>query len=91
MIIRPEPRTLNIQSHKVIALEDGYIVRGHVSGLEAEHLIQMEHDPRFRLSDDSLEHVHMRAIPCQPGSDYDYRYEYSEPGRGAFPCSVIWL
>ena len=84
MINRPE---------SVIGLEDGsYLVRGHVSDDEAVAAIRKEFDSRFELDAGCFtEHCYMRAIPCPGWSAYDYRYEYSAPGRGAFACTAVWV
>lgn len=79
----------------VILLIDGsYLIRGHVSREEAEAIIQQNDDPDFRLDQYCfVEQCYVRAIPMPKDqrTDYDYRYEHSAPGRGAFACTAVWI
>ena len=81
---------------KVIPLTDGsYLVRGYMTEEEAVAIIREECDPDFDLDRYCrVEQCHMRAIPdkaAQKAGDYDYRYEHSKPGRGAFACTAVWV
>jgi hypothetical protein len=85
-------RTVDVQpvtdgSHTI-----GYIAKGHITRKELETAIRRAFDAEFEI--DALDYVDqtvMRCIPAPHTDEYDFTYEYSEPGRGAFKCTTVYF
>ena len=66
----------------------GYLTKGHVDDKVMLAEIHKKHDAHFRAH--TWEHTIKRKIPCLWSDDWAFLYYDSEPGRGAFKCTVIW-
>ena len=70
----------------------GYLVKGHVPSASLESAVRRQHDEDFEIKyAKSVEQTVMRKIPAPWHDEWLFTYEYSEPGRGAFECTVAWL
>lgn len=69
----------------------GYIAKGHISKEELEAAIRWSWNDEFEIGSLPIEHTVMRCIPTPHTDEYDFIYEYSEPGRGAFKCTAVYL
>lgn len=72
----------------------GYIAKGHVSVEELEAAIRSSGwsgADEFEIVGRHVDQTIMRCIPALYTDEYHFTYEYSEPGRGAFKCTVVYL
>jgi len=69
----------------------GYIAKGHITKEELEAAIRWSWDDEFEIGNLYIEHTVMRCIPTPWMDEYDFIYEYSEPGQGAFKCTTVYL
>ena len=71
----------------------GYLVKGHVSDEELVAAIceQTSYDT-FEISCAKyVERGVYRKVPCSSHETWAFMYWPSEPGPGAFACTVAWL
>lgn len=69
----------------------GYIAKGHITSEELETAICRSWDDTFEIIGLFVDQTVMRCIPAPHTDEYAFTYEYSEPGRGAFKCTTVYL
>lgn len=72
----------------------GYIAKGHITNEAFEAAIRQSGwsgADEFEIAGRLVDQTTMRCIPAPHIDEYDFTYEYSEPGRGAFKCTVVYL
>lgn len=69
----------------------GYVAKGYVTVEEFEAAIRWQWDKEFVINPKKVNHVVLRCIPTPYERDYNFRYEYSKPGRGAFKATEIYF
>jgi len=68
----------------------GYIAKGHITREELEAAIRWSWNDEFEIGELQVEHTVMRCVPAPHTDEYDFTYEYSEPGHGAFKCTTVY-
>lgn len=74
----------------------GYVAKGHHAAAEflaaIKEMVEREHHCDYDPADFPAANVQQTTLRCIPRPlEGGYYYEYSKPGRGAFPATVIWL
>ena len=71
----------------------GYVAKGWVDFDELAEEIEKQYGHDIAIDQPGLvkEHTIMRKIPTPWHDEWDFIFEYSNPGRGAFKCTAIWL
>jgi hypothetical protein len=87
-------RTVDVQPISDGSGTCGYIAKGHVTNPELELAIRQSGwsgADEFEIVGRHVDQTIMRCIPAPHTDEYAFTYEYSEPGRGAFKCTVVYL
>ena len=84
-------RTVDVQPVSDSGHTIGYVAKGHISRKALEAAIRWSWDDEFEIGDLLVDQTIMRCIPRPHADEYDFVYEYSEPGRGAFKCTTVYL
>lgn len=70
----------------------GYLVKGHVADTEIEAAICKQCDEDFEIEyAEQIEQTVKRKVPCHWYDGWSFMYWDSDPGRGAFECTIAWL
>lgn len=86
--------TVDVQSISDGGGTCGYIAKGHITRQELELAIRQSGwsgANEFEVAGRHVDQTIMRCIPAPHMDGYDFTYEYSDPGRGAFKCTVVYL
>ena len=93
----PQTKTMALEVEEIVddgGYAMGYLVKGHVSDGELMAAIRdkTSYDTFELAHAKSIERTVQRKVPCRdPGTVWAFMYWPSDPGRGAFECTIAWM